>query len=140
MKTSYEILFRRIGLLFYAAVAVEKSMKIEDYDRLKNIINAVWKNDGVQDRPLHDALKASMLDSVREAFRSSMRAGEAMQLFTVYYTIHALAFDTALKNNIVSTYRQIVAAFSSTHIDKSRTDELKKLLAVVNDETKIGSL
>lgn len=134
MKNNFEILYERLGLLFYAAALRQKALRIDDYESLMNIIEGNWKaGAGIQDRLIRDELYRHMAASVKGAFKNSMGAGEASQLFNVFYALHALSFDFDLKERIVKTYGQIAREFSPTHEDAARTEWLQKLLTTEGD-------
>jgi hypothetical protein len=134
MKNNSEMLYERIGLLFYAAALQQKQLSVDDYLMLTKIIGRDWKVvNGTIDRSLLNELNRHMLLSLREAFRNSMSVAEALQLFNVFYSVHALTFDANLKNRIISTCGHITREFSSTHDESGKAELVKCLLAVQRD-------
>ena len=78
MKNNFQMLYERIGLLFYAAALRQKQLTVDDYEMLTKIIERDWKvENGTIDRSLMNELNRHMLLSLREAFRNSMSVAEA---------------------------------------------------------------
>lgn len=135
MKNNFEILYERIGLLFYAVALRQKPLNIDDYGRLTKIIESNWKTEnGIQDRALRDDLNRRLVNSIREAFRNSMSVGEALQLFSVFYSLHALTFDAGIKNRIGNTCRQIAGEFTSNKDEVDTAELLQRLIPEARQE------
>ncbi|HEY5749845.1 MAG TPA: hypothetical protein VIU12_27450 [Chryseolinea sp.] len=110
MKMDYETLYRRIGFLFYAEAARRKRLTSSDYEKLENIVKEKWPAENGDPKWIH--LVDELFLAVKDAYRESMQAGEASQLFKLYYASHAIAFSESLKNKIVATSQEIEREFA----------------------------
>lgn len=129
MKTDFEVIYRRIGLLFYAAAFVKGKLTMDGYDKLVDIIKADWPvSDAAGNHQLGDELDRSLLRAVRDAFGESMSPKEAALLFRTYYALHEKTFAPAFKRKILSTYRKIVHEFQKDESSQT-SNELDLVLS-----------
>lgn len=128
MKTKDETMvafYQKIGLVFYAIAAADKTVKQQEIDTLKAIVNRRWLNlEDAEDEYGTDA--AFQIESAFEyLLDSDSKATYALDHLEEFMKLHSHVFNDYIKHLIYKTAEDIADSFYG--LNKAESEILNKL-------------
>jgi len=124
MKYNFENLYEHVGYLFYGMVSREGKISATDLLKLNEFVDRTWKP-GVAGDPM---LSAHLVDCIHRGIRygsiNGMSTLHALDSFKGYFILHALGFDDALREKILSSVQTIQREFS----ENPQANDIDKVL------------
>lgn len=115
MKTTLEIqnlFYRNLGNLFYAIAASDKTVREEEINTLKQIVNTEWLIlDGVKDKSEVDAMR-QIKSTFNQLTKQTQHASDCMTDFKSFKKAHEYLFTDNVKKLIWKTANAIASSFS----------------------------
>jgi hypothetical protein len=121
MKANFQTIYESIGYLFYALGAKHGKLSCEEYERLKGLICQKWQPEltsyHIRHLNTYESLQTDLIDhihmAVKKAYENQLCGHQAFEYFKDYYCQHTTPYGESLKENMISTSKQIARAFSS---------------------------
>ncbi|MBK5214336.1 MAG: hypothetical protein JJE55_11825 [Flavobacteriaceae bacterium] len=125
------LFYQKMGELFYAIAAADKVVRKEEYNALKNMVLAEWKNLDNYEDPFHtDA--AYQIEVVFDWFDyEQLDANDCFDSFADYKNEHPKLFTKERKDLIWRTANTIASSFAGKN--KSEVIMLAKLKMLLKD-------
>ena len=125
------VFYQKMGELFYAIAAADKVVRKEEYNALKNMVLAEWKNLDNYEDPFHtDA--AYQIEVVFDWFDyEQLDAKDCFESFADYKNEHPKLFTKERKDLIWRTANTIASSFAGKN--KSEVIMLSKLKMLLKD-------
>ena len=113
----------------YSLACGGRKMTKADLVKLNDTIESTWRPVVNGDATLNMHLVDCIHDGVKYAVENEMDANHALESFSGYYAIHAMAFSKIFKERIVTSATEISNVFSDHNIPLINVD-LKELMNV----------
>ena len=129
MKTDKELthrFYQNLGKLFYAIAAIDNNVRVEELDKLKDVVKKEWLTTNLID----DDFKKNAEQSIINTFKwlhddNEYNAETCYNSFLTFKKEHEPLFTDGMNTLILKTARAIAAAFSK--VNKSELMLLAKL-------------
>ncbi len=129
MKTNKELthkFYQNLGKLFYAIAAIDNNVRVEELDKLKDIVKKEWLTTHL----IEDDFKMAAEHSIINTFKwlhddNEYNAKTCYNSFLTFKKEHESLFTDQINTLILKTARAIAASFSK--VNKSELMLLAKL-------------
>tara|TARA_R110002073_G_scaffold13377_2_gene57141 strand:+ start:10765 stop:11181 length:417 start_codon:yes stop_codon:yes gene_type:complete len=129
MKTNKELthkFYQNLGKLFYAIAAIDNNVRVEELDKLKDIVKKEWLTTHL----IEDDFKMNAEHSIINTFKwlhndNEYNAKTCYNSFLTFKKEHESLFTDQINTLILKTARAIAASFSK--VNKSELMLLAKL-------------
>jgi hypothetical protein len=111
MKYNFESLYEHIGYLFYGLVSRNGKISATDLLKLTELVDNTWKPGPTGDQTLSVHLADVIHRGIRYASTNMMTTPRSIDSFKSYFTIHSLAFSSALRERILISVDTIIKEF-----------------------------
>ncbi|MBK8845890.1 MAG: hypothetical protein IPO27_04655 [Bacteroidetes bacterium] len=106
------LFYQNLGKLFYAIAAADKAIRIEEVEKLKQIVNMEWLNlGGVKDKLEIDAMREIKI-IFNQLAAQTQNPNDSMADFKLFKKAHESLFTEDVKQLIWKTASAITTSFS----------------------------